>query len=61
MLLLLVHVFIMASNGSHMNKQGTDGKHRHWTWMIQQKLEIIGRLESGDNRREVVDLYNVGL
>jgi hypothetical protein len=29
--------------------------------MIPQKLEIIGRLESGDSRREVMDLYNVGL
>jgi hypothetical protein len=29
--------------------------------MIPQKPEIIRRLESGDNRREVMDLYNVGL
>jgi hypothetical protein len=29
--------------------------------MISQKLEIIRRLESGDNQRKVMDIYNVGL
>lgn len=44
-----------------MNKQGTAGKRTHGTLTIAQKCEIITRLESGENWREVMASYSIGL
>jgi hypothetical protein len=40
---------MMAGRYPNMSTQGTDGKWKHVTVMILQKLEIIRRLESGEN------------
>ena len=50
----------MASEAPKVSKQGTAGKRKHVT-LIPQKPEIIRRLESDDNQREVVTSYNIGL
>jgi len=44
-----------------MSKQGTAGKRTHGTLTVPQKCEIIMRLESGDNWREVMASYNIEL
>jgi hypothetical protein len=40
----------MASKDPKVSKQGTAGKKKHVTLLIPQKLEIIGRLESGKSQ-----------
>jgi hypothetical protein len=47
----------MASEDPQLSKQGTAGKRKH---TIPPKLEIIRRLESGENRCDVMASYNVG-
>jgi hypothetical protein len=43
-----------------MCKQGTADQRKRINLMIAQKLERIRKLESGENHREVVALYNIG-
>jgi len=43
-----------------MSKQGIAGRRKYGTSVIPQQLQIIGRLESGENRREVMASYSVG-
>ena len=43
-----------------MCKQGTAGQRKHINLMIAQKLERIWKLESVENQREVMALYNIG-
>ena len=51
----------MTSEDPTMGKQGTAGRRKLKTWMIFQKLEIIGRRESGTSRRGVMASHNAGL
>jgi len=37
-----------------MSKQGTDGKMKHTTLTIPQKLETIKKLNTGDSQRQVM-------
>jgi hypothetical protein len=50
----------MASKDPKMSKQGTADKRKHVTFMNSQNREIIQRLESGRNQREVIASYNIG-
>jgi len=43
-----------------MCKQGTANQRKHINLMIAQKLERIRKLESGENQREFMALYNIG-
>jgi len=43
-----------------MNKKDTIGKRKHVTLMIPQKLDIIRRLESGENRSVVMASQRLG-
>jgi len=43
-----------------MCKQGTADQRKHINLMIAEKLERIRKLESGENQREVMTLYNIG-
>jgi hypothetical protein len=36
-----------------MSKQGTDGKMKHATLTISQKIETIRKLNSGESQRQV--------
>jgi hypothetical protein len=47
----------MALKDPKMSKQGTAGKRQHVT-LIPQKLEIIRRLENGENQGEGMASYN---
>jgi hypothetical protein len=49
----------MASGNQKRSKQGTAGKKKHIT-LILQKLEIIRRLEHGKSRSIVISSYNTG-
>jgi hypothetical protein len=51
----------MAFKDLKKSKQGTFGKRNHITLMIPQKVEIIRKLERGENRSMVVASYNIGL
>jgi hypothetical protein len=48
-MLFSVFAIKMASRYRNMSTQGTAGKWKHVTLTILQKLEIIRRLESGEN------------
>lgn len=50
----------MASTDPQMSKQGTGFKRKHGT-LSAHKLQIIRRLKSGENQREVIALYNVAI
>jgi len=43
-----------------MCKQGTADQRKHINLKIAEKLERIRKLESGENQREVMVLYNIG-
>jgi hypothetical protein len=43
------------------SKQGTFGKRNHITLTIPQKVEIIRKLEKGENLSMVMALYNIAL
>jgi len=43
-----------------MCKQGTADQRKHINLMTAQKLERIRKLESSENQREVMTLYNIG-
>jgi hypothetical protein len=43
-----------------MSKQGAVGKQKHITLTIQQLLDIIIRVGSGENQREVMASHSVG-
>jgi hypothetical protein len=51
----------MAVKGTEMNEQDSAGNRKHRTLMTPQELEIIMRLESGKNQREIMALYSIGL
>jgi len=44
----------MASKDPNMCKQVSAGKTKHVTFMILWKLYVIGRLNSGKSRREIM-------
>lgn len=41
-----------------MSKQGNDGKMKHATLTIPQKMETIRKLNSGESQRQVMASYN---
>jgi GTPase involved in cell partitioning and DNA repair len=51
----------MASEDPKMSKQGTDGKKKHLSLTIAQKLGIIRMLESGKSQSMVMTSYNIGV
>jgi len=48
----------MASKDPNMCKQVSAGKTKHVTLMIHRELHVIGRLNSGKSRREVMTSHN---
>jgi hypothetical protein len=50
---------MMTLKDAKMSKQGTACKRKHITLTISQNLEIIRRLESAGNQREVMASYNI--
>ena len=48
----------MASKDPKMSKQATDGKMKHATLTISQKLETIRKLDTGKSQRQVMASYN---
>jgi len=59
-MLFSVFAIKMASRYRNMSTQGTAGKWKHVTLTILQKLEIIRRLESGENHWGFMTSYSVG-
>jgi hypothetical protein len=51
----------MASEVPKMFKHGTDGKRKHITLVMPQKLEINRELENGECRNVFMAAYNIGL